>query len=438
MSAETPKKYSVVNKHGEEGREAERLRLAAIGLEAEFGLLVDGRPRKPERVFGTPRAFIRGDLMHRVGTSYHLPTGGAVYFDTGVIELATPVIEIERGCAARAARSLWESIAFVRGELDAWERQHGKRVQLTGFSAHYNTSFRRPRGGTDQGTVEELALLLAYILPIPVMLLAANRRSTGVGARPRSDRIEVTVDFTPDPALMVATATLVTGIARSVMRWKSFDLSELERAGIPVLRGFQPQRHTTRRGWLARHTCFPANPFTADPDAATWETTDGRTLSLREVGRLITHKFWRQIRRISDPFTLRLIAAIMAGRAPSLLELADRPPAYDDVGHLCSWGSLYPEQALPRSRYERVLLLAIAGRKLQLGEHVYAPVGMRGWSQVVFRREGDDTRHIFSIDFLLEHLRQWERSAHVSGPPPKPARRGGRSGKHTQPRGGTT
>ena len=33
------------------------------------------------------------------GTSYHLPTGGAVYFDTGVIEVATPVIEIERGCA---------------------------------------------------------------------------------------------------------------------------------------------------------------------------------------------------------------------------------------------------------------------------------------------------------------------------------------------------
>src|SRR5512146_1620230 len=90
------------------------LRLAAIGLEAECALTVDGVPTRPEALFGSPRDFIRGELMHREGTSYHLPTGGAVYFDTGVIEVATPVIEIEHGCAARAGRSLWEGIRVVR------------------------------------------------------------------------------------------------------------------------------------------------------------------------------------------------------------------------------------------------------------------------------------------------------------------------------------
>ena len=87
-----------------------RLRLAAVGLEAELSLYIDDVLAKPESVFGNPRAFIRGELLHRVGTSYQLPTGAAVYFDTGVIEIATPLIELERGCIARAGRSLWESI----------------------------------------------------------------------------------------------------------------------------------------------------------------------------------------------------------------------------------------------------------------------------------------------------------------------------------------
>ena len=83
-------------------------------------------------------------MMHRTGRSYHLPTGGAVYFDTGVIEIATPVIEIERGCAARAGRSLWESIHFLRDELDAWEEREQRTVHLSGFSTHYNVSFDIP------------------------------------------------------------------------------------------------------------------------------------------------------------------------------------------------------------------------------------------------------------------------------------------------------
>ena len=80
--------------------------MSAIGIEAEFVVVMDGQPVKPEDVFGSPRRIVRGPLMHRTGRSYHLPTGSAVYFDTGVIELATPMIEFERGCAARAGRSL--------------------------------------------------------------------------------------------------------------------------------------------------------------------------------------------------------------------------------------------------------------------------------------------------------------------------------------------
>src|SRR4051812_28227376 len=176
----------------------ERLRLAAMGLEAECSLVLDDEPTRPEDLFGSPRDFIRGELMHRQGTSYHLPTGGAVYFDTGVIEVATPVIELEPGCAARAGRSLWEALHFIRSELDAWDASNGHETRLVGFSAHYNVSFALPAGEPRNGrSIGQLAWLLAHILPAPVMLLATNRRSTGVGVRPRGGRIGITADFTP-------------------------------------------------------------------------------------------------------------------------------------------------------------------------------------------------------------------------------------------------
>lgn len=386
----------------------ERIGLAAVGLEAEFVVLLDGHAARPEDVFGSPRAIVRGPLMHRTGRSYHLPTGGAVYFDTGVIEVATPVIEIERGCAARAGRSLWESILFLRGELDAWERRHGHDVELSGFSAHYNVSFDLPAHaqGTDR-TVEHLALLLTYILPVPVMLLAANRRSTGIGVRPRGTRIEITADFTPDPALMIATATLVVGIAREVMTWPTFDVAALADREIPVIRDFAPVAHSSRTGWVARHTCFERNPFTADVDASEWTTTSGEVRSLRDIAGLTARYFWPSIRRVADPLTLRLLGDVMSGRAPSLLELDDRPPSYESVGRLCTWDDLFPERLLARSRYEQVLIRAISGRRLRRARDWYTPTGMRGWSHVVFRRERDGGRLVLSLDDLLEHLEDW-------------------------------
>lgn len=387
---------------------AARLELAAMGIEAELELHVDGRHVRPEDVFGDPRAFMEGPLLHRSGTSYQLPNGGAVYFDTGVIEVATPVMEIEPECAARAGRSLWESLHHVRRDLDGWEERTGRKARLAGFSAHYNVSFDLSR--SEQGrrrTVERLALLLSYILPVPVMLLAANRRSTGIGVRPRGDRIEVTADFTPSAALTIATATLVTGVVREVMTWPSFDLDELDRRGIPVIAGFAPVPHTSRKGWLARGDRFPDDPFRAGPGAR-FEITGGEEATLREIGLRVAAPFWRSIRRLSDPFTSRLVHSVLAGRAPSLLDLPDRPPEYEDVGRLCAWDDLFPEHRLRRSRYERVIIHAIAGRRLRLSGRWYTPVRTRGWAQVVFRREREPGEHVFSIDRLLDRLDDWE------------------------------
>jgi hypothetical protein len=377
-----------------------RLRLAAVGLEAELSLYIDDAPQKPEAVFGSPRAFIRGNLLHRAGTSYQLPTGAALYFDTGVIEIATPLIELERGCIARAGRSLWESIAFVRGELDAWEQRSGRRARLVGFSTHYNVSIspaRLPSRSAEARRLDALARLLTYVLPAPVMLLATNRESTGVGVRPRVNRIEVTADFTPDPTMMVAAGSLVAGIIREMATWPSFDLAALRRRGLPRIRGFTPMPHTSRKGWLARFDRYPSNPFTSDPN------------DLRPIALQIFDYFRRLIARVADPFSLRLIAAVLSGRAPSYLDLGKRPAEYDDVGRPCRWQPVYSDVLLERSRLEQIVMHALSGDKLRLDGSDYTPTSMQGWDRIVFRRDADGERRVMPLHHLLEHLPQWGR-----------------------------
>ncbi len=372
-----------------------RLRLAAVGLEAEFSLYIDDVAVRPEAVFGNPRAFIRGELLHRAGTSYQLPTGAAIYFDTGVIEVATPIIELERGCIAHAGRSLWESICFIRGELDAWEMRTGRRARLAGFSTHYNVSIDRDSRSTSPSKLDAFARLLTYVLPAPVMLLATNRESTGVGVRPRGDRIEITADFTPDPTMMVAAGSLITGIIREMAKWPSFDLDNLRRRRLPRIHGFNPIPHTSRKGWLARFDCYAANPFTSGADA------------LRPIATRIFRYFRRPIARVADPFSLRLIGAVLSGRSPSYLDLDERPPEYEDVGRLCTWRPFYSDVLEDRSRLEQIVMHALSGDRLRIDGTDYTPTGMQGWSRIIFRRDVDGKRRVVPLEDLLEHLPDW-------------------------------
>src|ERR671923_2406921 len=127
-----------LRQYGQHGATPKR---AVIGLEAEFNLLLNGCKRRPEKVFGDPSRLVRRRMIPRTGKSFQLPAGGAIYFDTGVIEVATPIVEFERGCCYRATRLLWEQIRYLRRELDHWARRHKCHCTLQGFSTHYNFSF---------------------------------------------------------------------------------------------------------------------------------------------------------------------------------------------------------------------------------------------------------------------------------------------------------
>jgi hypothetical protein len=373
---------------------------AVIGLEAEFNLFVNGRRRRPEKVFGDPSRLVRRRMIPRTGKSFQSPAGGAIYFDTGVIEVATPIVELEPGCCYRATRLLWEQIRYLRVELDHWAKRSGCKCRLQGFSTHYNFSFPNARKSKSRNATK-LAYLLAHTLPVPVLLLAANRQSSAVGVRPRRTRVEVTADFTPDPALMLATCALIAAAVETVVRWEDFGLRQLNRNGIPRLTPFRLRKHSSRRGWRITADSLGQNPFTSDINAPLWKLRDGRMLSLRAIAAETLRPFRRRIRRISDSSTLEHIAAVFAGDARSLLDFEKRPDAYDDVGRGIDWGRRRMRR-WSRSKYEKIIHRVIAHEPMRIGQKRYRVNRMNGWYEVDFVEVGTKRRRTFNLDELVQ------------------------------------
>ena len=110
---------------------------------------------------------------------------------------------------------------------------------------------------------------------------------------------------------------------------------------------------------------------------------------------------------MADPFSLRLIGAVLSGRSPSYLDLDERPPEYEDVGRLCTWRPFYSDVLQERSRLEQIVMHALSGDKLRIDGTDYTPTGMQGWSRIVFRRDADGQRRVLPIEDLLEHLPDW-------------------------------
>ena len=403
-------------------RDAYRLRIrrlgatparAVIGLEAEFNLFINGRRRRPEKVFGDPSRLVRRRMIPRTGKSFQLPAGGAIYFDTGVIEVATPIVELERGCCYRATRLLWEQIRYLRRELDHWAKRHKCHCALQGFSAHYNFSFPTARKSKLRNATK-LAYLLAHILPVPVILLATNRQSSAVGVRPRGNRIEVTVDFTPDPALMLATCAFIAGAMEIVLRWEDFQLRQLGRHRLPRIARFRLRKHSSRRGWRVTADSLGQNPFISDLNESLWKLRDGRRLSLRAIAVETLRPFRQRIRQISDPSTLEHIAAVFAGDARSLLDFEKRPDAYDDVGHGIDWGRRRMRRWSP-SKYERVIHRVIAHEPMRIGQKRYQVDRMNGWYEIEFREVGSKRRRRFNLDELVR-LVDGRKKSSATGP----------------------
>jgi hypothetical protein len=137
---------------------------------------------------------------------------------------------------------------------------------------------------------------------------------------------------------------------REVLSWESYRLGLLDELPIPTVKDVVPGKHTTRKGWLTKDFHFPQSPFTSDLDRRGWPLRRGGMSSLRQIARGVAWYFRRSIRRYCDPFSFRMLFAVLEGRAPSMLELDDRPRAYEDVGRLCRWGMVLHELKEARRR----------------------------------------------------------------------------------------
>jgi hypothetical protein len=179
--------------------------------------------------------------------------------------------------------------------------------------------------------------------------------------------------------------------------WPSFELAQLRRRGVPRIRGFAPMRHTSRKGWLARFDCYPTNPFTGDAD------------ELRPIAAQTFAYFRRAIARVADPFSLRLIAAVISGRSASYLDVDARPADYEDVGRPRRWEPFYSDVLHERSRLEQIVMHALSGDKLRLDGTEYTPTSMQGWDRIVFQRDADGARKVVPIEDLIEYLPEWRR-----------------------------
>jgi hypothetical protein len=243
--------------------------------------------------------------------------------------------------------------------------------------------------------------LLAHILPAPVMLLAANRKSSAAGVRPRGKRIEVTADFTPDAALMLATCAFIAGAAGVASGWPNYDLAQLDRNKIPRFAPFRLKKHSSRKGWRVTKQSLAHDPFSSDVNASIWKLRDGRQLSLREIAWETLQPFRASIRRVADLETLRHMEAVFEGDARSLLDFPERPEAYDDAGHEWNWNRRRMRH-WPRSAYEKVIHRVIARQPIQISGKRYVAERMQGWYEVVFRESKTGVRRIFNLDHLAK------------------------------------
>jgi hypothetical protein len=127
--------------------------------------------------------------------------------------------------------------------------------------------------------------------------------------------------------------------------------------------------------------------------------------TLRQLAHRVFTACRAEILRLADPLSFRLARRMLTGASRSWLDEDDRPAAYDDVGR----GVRVPDAlgALGASRYERALLHALAGRPLELGGDDWIPIGVRGWSRVVFRRDRDGARAVLPLDALVDALDRW-------------------------------
>jgi hypothetical protein len=115
----------------------------------------------------------------------------------------------------------------------------------------------------------------------------------------------------------------------------------------------------------------------------------------------VAAKFRRSIRAVSNLPVCRHVFSVLGGRARSLLDFAERPAAYEDVGRTIVWRR-QTARSLPRCRYERIIRRVISDRPVVIGSSTYRTERILGWFEIAFRNTRTGQRRVFTLDELAD------------------------------------
>ena len=189
---------------------------------------------------------------------------------------------------------------------------------------------------------------------------------------------------------MTATATLIVGIVRDVMTWPTYELRSSSAEAFRSSR-VRPVPHSSRKGWVASADCYPRNPFMLRRGSRDmWTTRDGAARcrcarsrgARRDCSGTPSARWAIRSRSSSSP---RSCADVR--RRCSSCTTGPRPTR-TSAG--CARGTTCSRSRSCRARATSACIShAIARRRVRMEGSWHRPVGVRGWTHVVLRRERD-------------------------------------------------
>ncbi|MFA5084003.1 MAG: hypothetical protein WC475_01280 [Candidatus Paceibacterota bacterium] len=158
-----------------------------IGIENEFQLMKGNRYMNFGNYFRDFKKAYSKKYFGKSGTAMRTVSGTSIYNDIQEPEVCIPPVKIEKGAATNASDLLY----LARKELIDFMKplKKEKNLDLIGYTSHFSitNSIGIIYGGN---TMEHMT--------VPYSLLCLNPTSTGIGLRPKDERLELVGDFIPD------------------------------------------------------------------------------------------------------------------------------------------------------------------------------------------------------------------------------------------------
>jgi hypothetical protein len=282
-----------------------------IGVEHEFGVFegedqIDFRDRIHD-------LDIAGLALHPTNPHMYFTNRGVAIIADGVVaEIATPPVELARGCGTSVAS--WAEAARI--ELMALV---GDSTRLLGGSTHISIT-------TDPAHNDRIAALYARTFAAGLMLLMDQPHSPGLLVRPRPGRLELCGEFVVGASLTDAAVFALGSVACLE------DYAVTGRASIPAFLDVVLQNGRRRYGWYVDRNAFGTDLYSG-VRRARLHRADGRVVAAQDYLAVA----WRLARPYAEEYAttaeLASVDRVVSGADPLPMEAG----SYGEVPQSTTW-----------------------------------------------------------------------------------------------------